>query len=59
MRAQVAHARGDTAKAIELQTDAWMSAPPSDKPAFKRSLDEYRAAAKRQPAASTDVKRGS
>ena len=59
LRAQVASARGDAAKAVELQTEAWMSAAPADKAAFKRSLDEYRAAAKRQPAGSAGVKAGS
>lgn len=52
MRAKVANASGDMKKAVDLQTDAWMAAPPEDKAIFKRQLDEYRAAAKRQPAAA-------
>ena len=52
MRAKVANASGDMRKAVDLQTDAWMAAPPEDKAIFKRQLDEYRAAAKRQPAAA-------
>lgn len=59
LKAQVANAKGDTAQAVELQTDAWMSALPLDKPGFKRALEEYRAAAKRQQAGGAEVKRGS
>ena len=69
LRAKVANASGDMRKAVDLQTDAWMAAPPEDKAIFKRQLDEYRAAAKRQPAAAapkasdakpaTEPKRGS
>jgi hypothetical protein len=69
MRAKVASASGDAKKAVDLQTDAWLAAPPADKAILKRQLDEYRAAAKRQPAAAapksgdakpaTDVKSGS
>ena len=57
VQAMVAAAKGDMAKAIELQTDAWMGAIPADKPALKRALDEYRGAASRA-AASADAKRG-
>jgi len=59
LKAQVASAKGDIAKAVELQTDAWMSALPIDKPGFKRALEEYRAASKRQQAGGAEVKRGS
>lgn len=52
MRAKVASASGDVKKAVDLQTDAWMAAPPEEKAIFKRQLDEYRGAAKRQPAAA-------
>ena len=52
LRAKVANAGGDMKKAVDLQTDAWMAAPPEEKAIFKRQLDEYRAAAKRQPAAA-------
>jgi hypothetical protein len=58
LKAQVAHAKGDVAKAVELQTDAWMSAAPDQKAALKRALDEYRAAAKRQKAGAPEGKRG-
>jgi hypothetical protein len=51
MQALLASARGDLRKAVDLQTDAWMAASAFDKPDLKRALDEYRAAAKRQPAA--------
>jgi peroxiredoxin len=58
-QAMVAAAKGDTARAIELQTDAWMGASPEDKAAIKRVLDEYRATAANRPAASAaDAKRG-
>jgi hypothetical protein len=46
-KALVAFAKGDLTSAIDLQTDAWMSAEPVDKASAKRTLDEYRAAAKR------------
>lgn len=36
-------ANGDFEAAAETQYDAWMTAPPSTKAAFKRSLDNYRA----------------
>lgn len=39
--ASVAAARGDMGAAAELQYDAWMAAPPSAKPALKRTLDNY------------------
>ncbi|MBM4006167.1 MAG: redoxin domain-containing protein [Planctomycetes bacterium] len=52
LRAKVANAGGDMRKAVDLQTDAWMAAPPEEKAIFKRQLDEYRAAAKRPPAAA-------
>ena len=50
-QAVLASARGDAQKALDLQTDAWMTATPNKKPDLKRALDEYRAAARRQPAA--------
>lgn len=46
-KALVAFAKGDLTSAIDLQTDAWMAAEPIDKASAKRTLDEYRAAAKR------------
>jgi hypothetical protein len=58
LKAQVASAKGDVARAVELQTDAWMSAAPDQKAALKRALDEYRAAAKRQQAGTSGTKRG-
>jgi hypothetical protein len=58
LRAKVASASGDARTAVDLQTDAWMAAPPEDKAIFKRQLDEYRAAAKRQPAAATPATKG-
>ena len=39
--AAVAAAGGDYAGAAEMQYDAWMSAAPSAKPAFKRTLETY------------------
>ena len=51
MQALLASAKGDMRSAVDLQTDAWMAASAFDKPDLKRALDEYRAAAKRQPAA--------
>jgi hypothetical protein len=47
VKALVAYAKGDLTSAVDLQTDAWMSAEPVDKATAKRTLDEYRAAAKR------------
>lgn len=39
--AAVAAANGDYSGAAEMQYDAWMSAVPSAKPAFKRALETY------------------
>jgi peroxiredoxin len=47
VKALVAFAKGDLTSAVDLQTDAWMTAEPVDKATAKRTLDEYRAAAKR------------
>jgi len=44
--ATVSAARGDYAAAAEIQYDAWMSAVPASKPAFKRALDVYEGQAK-------------
>lgn len=55
MQALLASARGDAQKALDLQTDAWMTASAFRKPDLKRALDEYRAAARRQSAAKTDA----
>ena len=57
-QAMVAAAKGDTAKAIDLQTEAWMSAQPDEKAAIKRVLDEYRATASRPAASASGAKRG-
>ncbi len=51
-QAVVAFAQGDQTKAVELQTDAWMTADPIDKASIKRTLDEYRASGKRGTAAA-------
>lgn len=50
--AGVAAARGDMGAAAELQYDAWMAAPPSSKPAMKRTLDTYNDAKKKAGAAA-------
>jgi tetratricopeptide (TPR) repeat protein len=47
-KAMVCAAQKKWEQAIDLQTDAWMSAPQTDKPMAKQRLDEYRAALKRQ-----------
>jgi len=47
VQAAVAFAKGDLTTAVDLQTDAWMAAEPVDKASTKRTLDEYRAAARR------------
>jgi hypothetical protein len=44
--AAVSAARGDFAAAAEIQYDAWMTAAPASKPAFKRALDVYEGQAK-------------
>jgi len=44
--AAVSAARGDFSAAAEIQYDAWMSATPASKPAFKRALDVYEGQAK-------------
>jgi hypothetical protein len=58
-QALVASAKGDLAKAIDLQTDAWMNADPVSKASVKRTLDEYRAAGKRSTAKSGAAASGS
>ncbi len=40
--AAIEAATGDVKRAVDTQYDAWMAAPPSAKPAFKRALDIYR-----------------
>ncbi len=44
--------RGETAEAIKLQTQAYFTARPEKKSAYKRLLDGYRKAATRSHAAS-------
>jgi thiol-disulfide isomerase/thioredoxin len=39
--AAVAAAKGDWAAASDMQYDAWMAAPPTSKPALKKTLDTY------------------
>ena len=59
VQAVVAAAKGDLAKAVDLQTDAWMNADPVQKAAVKRTLDEYRAANKRTTAKAGATASGS